>query len=240
MLDPRTVMVAIPTYSGRVVCELAGSLIHSSRQYGAVSFVPGVSHPAMVRNLIAESFLRSPFEWLVSIDDDIAFHPNDFRILMEPVIAEAIDTGAPTRVACRQLDETGNPESAFVAAADALVTAEYSYKNDELIPCRLGMGFTRTHRSVFETIATNKHEDGSARTWQYTHQGRLLTDFYPCGALVAQLVPGSPWTGEDHGFFLLAKLAGFVPRVETRTQLFHVGTKAYPYMGNAVRDEGAQ
>lgn len=233
MFDQRSVMVAVPCYGGRVVCELAGSLIHASRFFGAVSFIPGVSHVALARNLIAEGFLRSPFEWLVSIDDDIGFHPNDFGLLMDACDAdydkrcEANSEPLPTRITCAQ--HNGDPQSAYVAAADALVTAEYAYKVEPFTPCRQGLGFTRIHRSVFEAIQNLKHEDGSARTWQFTHQGRLLTDFYPCGALLAQIVPNAPWTGEDHGFFLLAKLAGIVPRIETRTQLYHFGIKAYPY-----------
>jgi len=67
--------------------------------------------------------------------------------------------------------------------------------------------------------------------WQSLYEGRLMTDYFPSGPIVSMIVPGAPWTGEDHGFFLMCKLAGIVPRIETRTRLFHVGTKAYPYRG---------
>lgn len=241
MINPRTVRVVIPCYSGRIVAELAGSLIASSRYFSAVSFMQGVSHVALARNQIAHSFLRSDSEWLVSIDDDIAFHPQDFGLLMEPTDNRMRGDTAPTRIECTQLAKSDQPMGALgivgalldvQAEADALVCAEYSYKDDNLRPCRMGLGFTRIHRSVFEKIRDLKHEDGEPRTWQYQSAGQLYTDFYPCGALFAQVLPTAQWTGEDHGFFALAALAGIVARIETRTQLYHIGTKAYPYAGD--------
>lgn len=260
MIDPRQVFVAIPTYSGRIVAEAMGSLIHCTRYFAQISLTVGVSHVALARNFIAAKFLASGLEWLVTIDDDIAFVPSDFETLLEPFIpdgrermsaADAIDLGienTPTRVKTREKlsgrDHSGASEPYYDwRDADAIVCAEYSFKDDSLTPCRQGLGFTRIHRSVFEAIENLKHADGAARTWQFVKDGRLLTDFYPCGALLAQILPSAPWTGEDHGFFLLAKLAGFTPRIETRTKLFHVGTKAYPYApGDSIQFDagGAQ
>lgn len=238
MIDPRTVMVGIPCYSGRVEAHAAGSLIQCSRLFNAVSFKCGVSHVALARNYVVHTFMHSPFQWLVFIDDDIAFHPNDFELLLEPVTSEE----GITRVPCKQLKRPdyvadAAPFQEVTADADAIVCAEYSYKDDALTPCSGGLGFTRIHRSVFEAIRDLKHEDGTPRTWQFQSGGQLCCDFFPCGALFSQIVPSAQWTGEDHGFFALAGLAGFRPRIEKRTQLFHVGRKAYPYTGD--RSAGA-
>lgn len=261
MIDPRQVFVAIPTYSGRIVAEAMGSLIHCTRYFAQISLTVGVSHVALARNFIAAKFLASGLEWLVTIDDDIAFVPSDFETLLEPVASFqgplVSEAEAPTRIKCAGLRPPdpelvgyainyGQPPPGPVRMsieADAIVCAEYSFKDDSLTPCRQGLGFTRIHRSVFEAIENLKHADGAARTWQFIKDGRLLTDFYPCGALLAQILPSAPWTGEDHGFFLLAQLAGFTPRIETRTKLFHVGTKAYPYApGDSIQFDagGAQ
>lgn len=256
MIDPRQVMVCIPSYSQCIVAEAVGSLVACTRFFAQISITQGVSHVAMARNLIAEKFKRSGLEWLVSIDDDIAFTPDDFQILMEPVDIASLNRSdvddTPTRVACAGLREPDSQDVGHAISyghvprpvpvqieADAIVCAEYSYKDDTLTPCRQGLGFVRIHRSVFETLENMRHEDGTARLWQSMYQGRMVTDFYPSGPIVSMIVPGAPWTGEDHGFFLVCKLAGIVPRIETRTRLFHVGSKAYPYAGGSKTD-GAQ
>jgi hypothetical protein len=244
MIDPRQVMVCIPSYSQRIVAEAVGSLIACTRFFAQISITQGVSHVAMARNLIAEKFLRSGLEWLVSIDDDIAFTPNDFQILMEPRATHADET-QPTQIYCNQMSmrsggrtDDGTMDRVSLPA-DAIVCAEDSYKDDTLTPCRQGLGFVRIHRSVFESLQKLQHEDGTARLWQSMYQGRMVTDFYPSGPIVSMIVPGAPWTGEDHGFFLVCRLAGIIPRIETRTKLFHVGSKAYPYVGGSSAD-GAQ
>lgn len=236
MINPSSICVAIPAYDGKVVVELCGSLVACSYMFGAVSLKPGISHVALARNFIAQQFLRSKFEWLVMIDSDIAFAPQDFRLLMEPTITStqsgqvAEDQSTPSRVQVASMDEKGRLDG-FIDA-DMLVTAEYSYKNDTLAPCRMGLGFTRVHRSVFDKISQIEHEDGQGRAWQYTWQGEMFTDYFPCGLGLAQNVATPDWKGEDIGFFTMCALAGIIPRIETRTYLHHVGVKAYPYIGD--------
>lgn len=225
MIDPRTVLVAIPTYNGEIKAELGGMLVANSRFYASISFTVGVSHVSLARNVIAEKFLRSPFDWLLCIDADIVPGMQDFPLILaeNEHYADADDEHrVPSFV----------PVGDGAANADVLVCAEYSYKDDSCRPVRMGLGFTRIHRSVFEKIAELKREDGSAIPWQFVHQGRLFTDFYPSGPLLSQLIPNGEWKGEDHGFFMLAALAGIVPRIETRTRLMHVGTKGFPYRPN--------
>lgn len=249
IIDPRTVVVMIPCYSGKIPAKTTGSLIQCGPQgFAAISIKEGVSHVALARNIIAESFLRSDFEWLVSLDDDIVFTPKDFSLLMEPspeVDAVAQGSVPPTKIMCTQFETDFDKVGLRLdSPADALVCAEYSYKDDSLSPVRLGLGFTRIHRSVFEKIQNLKREDGESRAWQFIHGGKMLTDFYPSGPFVSQMVPGGEWKGEDHGFFTLCALAGIIPRIETRTRLFHVGTKEYPYIGDVSKFdeimEGAQ
>lgn len=237
MIDPRTVMLAVPAYDHKIPCEMAGFLIScANRFFSAVSFKQGVSTISLARNLIAESFLQSTFEWLICLDADIIASPQDFLFLMEamPGRDQGFDPTITT-VECTMItgtvDKATGQRETFKANADAIVTAEYSYKDDSLRPCRYGLGFTRIHRSVFEKLRELKHDDGSPRLWSTMYAGRLMTDFFPAGPFISQVVPNGEWKGEDIGFFTLCGLAGIVPRVETRTRLWHVGTKAYPYMG---------
>lgn len=240
MINPRTVRVAFPSYSGNIPAESVGSLVHCCKQYGEISFTIGVSMVALARNFVAQKFLNSTAEWLVTIDDDIIFLPSDFAFLMEPYYGNDGNTHeAPTRVEVTGIAwENPREPTEYPMLADAIVCAEYAYKDESLRAVRNGLGFTRIHRSVFETMRDMKHEDGTPRLFSAMSQGVLCTDFFPTGAILSQIIPGAEWTGEDHAFFMLAKLAGFTPRIETRTRLHHLGKKAYPYHGDNM--SGAQ
>lgn len=247
-IDPRTVGVFIPTMDGKVIAELAGSLIASGPSFGGVSFTSGVSHVQLARNVVAEKFLRSDFQWMVCIDADIGFTPQDFRYLLEPWNQNHVgrDEPEPTRAVVAGRMPDGREVE---ISADLVVTAEYAFKNDTCSPCKMGLGFTRIHRSVFERLSDLKHErqecphcrgelegSGAPRLYEAMFQGHLYRDYYPSGPFVSALVPGGDWKGEDHGFFMLCMLAGIVPRIETRTNLAHLGTKAFFYQGS---DAGA-
>lgn len=172
MLDPRTIMVAVPCHDGRVMCETAGSLIACQGLFAAVSFPAECSHVSLVRNLIAGAFLASPYEWLVCVDSDVAFSRVDMQFLLQPCDDGAFfssehsrdvgdaESDRPTRVVVSQSASAQQLDSKTGAAADALVVAEYPFKNDELQPVKLGMGFVRIHRSVFEVLQSLKHDGG--------------------------------------------------------------------------------
>ena len=177
MLDPRTIMLAMPCYDCKMMAETAGMLAQCGRMFSAIHLPSECSHVSLVRNIIAGNFLQSNFEWLVCVDSDISFRKEDLEYLLEPcdtaqhyigpeeglITDEHLRLGAlprPTRTTVAQLLDLAIPDSRTVAAADVLVCAEYSYKDDELAPVRFGMGFTRIHRSVFETLANMKHDGG--------------------------------------------------------------------------------
>lgn len=236
MIDPRTVFLAMPCGDGRMMAETAASLIRINGRFAAFTFKSEVSHVSLVRNFIADDFLRSGLEWLVSIDSDIVFEPDDFNLLMMPSDDSWREDGSPcpTRTRIEEIagrNQDGTPKL-MTSDADLLVCAEYPYKNDNLEPVKLGYGFVRVHRSVFETLQNLKHDDGQARLWQMTHHGRLICDYYPSGPMVGLHVPTAEWKGEDHGFWTLCMLAGLIPRIERRTRLVHVGRKAYCYQAN--------
>jgi hypothetical protein len=176
MLDPRSIMVALPCGDGRVMAETMGMLVSAKNMYGAISTVNECSLTQLARNVIAERFLQSPYEWLVSIDSDIVPTPEDFGFLLEPCDMSArywepgkddadVPPGAlprPSRVITSQLNAPGPGQpldfnSRTAGAADMLVVAEYSYKNDTLEPVKFGFGFVRVHRSVFERLQAMEH-----------------------------------------------------------------------------------
>lgn len=174
MIDPRTVMLAIPCYDGKVMSETAGGLQSSVGLFAAVSMPTECSHVGLARNIIAGKFMNSNFEWLLCVDSDIVFTRSDLELLLQPCdidaeYAEDHDPGAPTvasaiprptRVGIAHCADRANLDSKTIAAADVLVCAEYSYKSDELHPVKLGMGFVRIHRSVFRMLEALKHDGG--------------------------------------------------------------------------------
>lgn len=179
MIDPRTVMLAIPCYDGKVMSETAGGLQASGGLFAAVSMPAECSHVGLARNLIAGQFLQSNYEWLICVDSDIVFTRGDLQLLLQPCDREAvyfedsdendpdIRSGAigppaprPTRIGIAQSTDRADLNSKTIAAADVLVCAEYSFKDDSLNPVKLGMGFVRIHRSVFRTLEALKHDGG--------------------------------------------------------------------------------
>lgn len=105
-----------------------------------------------------------------------------------------------------------------------IVTAEYAKKIIGEKPAQFGLGFTRVHRRVFETIREMKTEDGQDYAQRFYHKGAMMVNYFPNGANAA-----GRWLSEDHGFFMLAQMTDAKPRLETRTRLRHVGMFEFGY-----------
>lgn len=172
MLDPRTVMIAIPCYDGKVMSEVTGRLHLCRDLFEAISLPTECSHVSLARNIIAGQFLASKYEWLIGIDSDIAFSRRDLELLLQPcdLSQEYVDPRStepgnlpprPSRLVLAQSVDAVKLDNKAAAAADMLVCAEYVYKNDDLRPVTFGMGFVRIHRSVFETLQLLKYDGGS-------------------------------------------------------------------------------
>lgn len=174
MLDPRSIVLAMPAGDGRNMTELTGMLISAKNCFAAFLPVMECSLTQLARNVIADQFLASSFDWLISVDSDTVPTLEDFRLLLEPcdLSAEYWEPGKedapagaqprPSRVIVSQLNDPqpGKPldfNSRTAGSADMLVCAEYSYKSDALEPVKFGFGFVRIHRSVFEVLQKLEH-----------------------------------------------------------------------------------
>lgn len=180
IIDPRGVYLAIPCGDGRLMSEVAGSVVQTMGLWSAISMPSECSHVSLVRNLIASQFLASSCEWLVCVDNDIRFSRQDYLLLLQPKDPDKKEdtlgaAPAPTRVATTTAAGTRT-------MADVLVVAEYAYKNDTLEPVKNGMGFVRIHRSVFRTLEALKHDHGTVNV-----PGELWDQ------LLARTQPGSVW-----------------------------------------------
>lgn len=121
-IDPRSILVAIPTHDGKIWTDCAGGIGQciASQRFGNFYFHVQGSCINHIRNQIAGIFRRSTFEWLMCIDSDIGFTVKDWDYLWE--------------------------------GDELIATAEYPKKNGTNLPVTFGMGFVRIHRSVFDTL----------------------------------------------------------------------------------------
>lgn len=184
MIDPKTVLLSMPAYSGQNMTELTGMLVTCRDLYGGITAPTECSHPSLVRNIIADIFLRSPFQWLVGVDSDIVFQRADLELLLEeidpsmqPAGTETVVNGVavPTRIVARCVDSPALPAT-FDLPTDALVCAEYAYKKEPFEAVRFGCGFYRVHRHVFEVLQELKHEDDGRVTVDRAQLARLIGD----------------------------------------------------------------
>jgi hypothetical protein len=180
MIDPKTVLVGIPCHDGRMMTELAGMLIQNRDLFGGYTMPTECSHPSIARNTIADTFERSPFEWLLAIDSDIVPQRPDLLLMLEEIDSteEYIDPEEPEHSVDRVLapnrsprptridvplqyhdSQTGKFVSSKRGFADALVCSEYAYRWDPYRVVKLGGGFYRVHRSVFSVLKQLAHED---------------------------------------------------------------------------------
>lgn len=194
MIDPRTVMVGVPCHDGRNMAELTGMLISNKDLYGAITLPTECSHPSLVRNIMADTFLRSGYEWFVGIDSDIVPARGDFQYLLEPIDSNADGTYAEDLEVALDQDPrfsrgTAPPRPTRIEAgfdsgprtlADVLVCAEYAYKRDEFEPVQFGGGFYRVHKSVFNLLTNLTHPDN----------GRVEVDQRALGQLFERIQQG--------------------------------------------------
>jgi hypothetical protein len=234
VIDPRSVLVMIPAYDGRLEWATAVGLsrIFASGMAGGLAGLPGCSHVALARNVCVNNFLRTGMEWLVFIDADIGFTPDDFAMLMDWIkdpppppnqeLHDAATLGEFTSMA-PAVDGSGTLVPVKFKTA-LTVAAEYARKSEGAPPARLGLGFARIHRSVFAALDALNLESGEARIDAFIYEGQHVADYFLSGCSEHR------WLTEDTGFFSLCRLAGIHPRVEQRCNLVHVGKKDWPYV----------
>lgn len=224
MIKPSSVLVYIPCHDGRLHAGCAGGLAAatSAGLLAQFAFLCDMTGPQLVRDMIASSFLASPYEWLVFIDSDIEFSVLDFRLLMNYPHSSEYPHPNPEMAAAATKNADGD---------DLIVCAEYARKNETMDSVRFGLGFTRIHRSVFEKLdSLSDSTTGAPVLDHFMFQGRMVVDYFLSGVMAHQ------FCGEDTGFFHLVRMAGITPRIEQRTKLLHTGKKQYPY---AMAAEGA-
>lgn len=206
MIDPGTVFVGRPIFDRSTPGHDRGMFdLVADQAVGAQYDHVGESSISTARDYVVHYFLtRTPCEWLVWIDSDISFTRQDWALLMQ---------------------QNGD---------ELAVCAEYLKKTQDLSMqvANFGLGFARVHRSVYEQLDTLTREDGEPRLMRYRSgveiQGRRtieeFVEYHPIG-----IHPDGSRRNEDHGFWLMVRLAGIPIRKETRTKLGHTGAFTWWY-----------
>lgn len=119
-------VVTIPLGNYQMDIATHQGLMASTMLYSGEFTHCGQSHVGMARELLFNTVLDSPFEWMVCIDADIGFHLRD----MEKLLTLEHDR-------------------------DYAVNGVYAKKQESEEAVIQGLGFARIHRCVLEAIATH-------------------------------------------------------------------------------------
>ena len=155
--------------------------------------------PFQTRNIAAAAFLESDFEYLLFIDGDMIFDKRHLDLLSEH------DDDILGGIYCAKTDALNLCIQELPGAKKELGLMEVH---------RIGTGFLRIHRSVFEKLKSTSDffQHGGFDCWSF---------FWP-------KIENKKLVGEDFAFCDRARAAGFKIMADTRIQLHHEGIAIYP------------
>jgi len=223
-LAGKSLFIALPAYDFKVSLKLAISLARFAQdalRHGVtlqIGSICGCSVVSRARNLLAQDMLESECDYLLFIDSDINFEPEDvFRLMVwaedpkKGIIAGVPRTRSENMVYIADLDYDGNQE--LTMNGRGLVRAT-----------RVATAFMLIRREVFVTM-TEVHPE-----WKYydSRSKRML----PC--LFDFQLTEEGYMGEDYLFCDRARELGFEVWVDPSIELGHMGVQEYK--GNFGRD----
>lgn len=211
-VDGVKVALALPSYSGYIPVELGLVLSELSRdvlKYGVdlcIISERGNSLPMTARNSTLARFLRTDYEYIFWVDDDIIFTVNDFL----QILALCITRKSVAATYCARQDDP-------VFFIKPLNNESIEYTEDGLIPARgCGMGFSCQHRSIIEPLLVG-------RDTYLDRDKTIVTDLFKTGVF-----DGKYW-GEDMYYFNLLYQSGYPVYIHPTINLKHVGRKDYDH-----------
>lgn len=159
------------------------------------------------RNDLCRKFLATDADWLLMVDWDISFTPQDVYRLLD----DADPIGRPVIGGCYVtfLGHDGKLRPCWMVQEGSIEFAVVNHCDvDEIIPCTsIGMGFTLIHRNVLDAVAAaNKHDP-----WLWFGQDNIA------GAHI----------GEDMTFCSRARRLGFGVWGHGGVQIGHTKTKVW-------------
>jgi hypothetical protein len=223
-LAGKSLFIALPAYDFKVSLKLAVSLARFAQmapQHGIsiqIGSICGCSVVSRARNLLAQDMIESNCDYLLFIDSDINFEPEQVFRLM----AWAQD---PKKGIVAGVPRTRSETKTYIATLDYDRNNELTMNGMGLVrAARVATAFMLVRREVFTTLEA-KHPE-----WRYydTRSGRTLT------AMFDFLVTDEGYMGEDFLFCDRARAHGFEVWVDPAITLGHMGVQEYT--GNYGQD----
>lgn len=219
-LSGKSLFIALPAYDFKVSLKLAVSLAKFSRasaEHGIdiqIGSICGCSVVSRARNLLAKDMLESKCDFLLFIDSDINFEPDDIFRLM----AWGTD---PKKGIVAAVPRTRNESKVYIATLDYDTNGDLTMNGMGLVRAkRVATAFMLVRREVFETLE-KKHPE-----WAYydSKTDRTLSCMFDF-----QLADEG-YIGEDFLFCDRVRSHGFEVWIDPSITLGHMGVQEY--LGN--------
>jgi len=223
-LAGKSIFIALPAYDFKVSLKLAVSLARFAQQAAAhgielhIGSICGCSVVSRARNLLAQDLLESKCDYLMFIDSDINFEPEDVFRLM----AWGTD---PKKGIVAAVPRTRSETKTYIANLDHDENNQLTMNNMGLVSAkRVATAFMLVRREVFEQMSAAHPE------WNYydTRSNRMLN------AMFDFLVTDEGYIGEDFLFCDRARELGFEVWIDPTISLGHMGVQEY--VGNYGED----
>jgi len=223
-LSGKSIFIALPAYDFKVSLKLAVSLAKFSRasaEHGIdiqIGSICGCSVVSRARNLLAKDMLESKCDYLLFIDSDINFEPDDIFRLM----AWGTD---PKKGIVAAVPRTRNESKVYIATLDYDDNGDLTMNGMGLVRAkRVATAFMLVRREVFETLE-NEHPE-----WAYydSKTDRTLSCMFDF-----QLAEEG-YIGEDFLFCDRVRSHGFEVWIDPTITLGHMGVQEY--VGNYGND----
>lgn len=209
MIDPQTVLVGVPAYTGQMSVQTVAGLADSRDLYGRLHVIAGDCSISNARNLILREFKKRDYRCLVMIDTDIAFTRQQFARLLywaDPDIPRVVAGIYAGRINAMP---QWKPRSGGTKHTTALVEADWVGAGFMLIPC-----------IACDLVLTS----GLARN--YPMGDDIVQDLFPSGwCQTGSDETRDEWVTDDVGFCRLCWKAGVPVMVDTELCVGHVGTR---------------
>ena len=205
----KDITIGYPCYDGKAdvisLQTIMQCMQHPMSHVAGIQYLNGDSLVSRARNKIAKYFLDTDKKYLLFIDNDIIFTPNDIE-----------------RLRSHEKDIIGGIYFKKKLPYSPVANTCLGQEGDLHEMAEIGTGFMMIHRNVFETLIKNRPE------LAYRNEGDEVEgtyyDFFQVG-----VNPNGRYLSEDYFFCELARNEGFKVYLDTSVMVKHRGSATYPF-----------
>lgn len=218
----KDVMVGYPCYDHKAEVLPLQTLFHCSispnNPVKVIQYMNGDSLVSRARNKIAEKFLKSTCKYLLFVDNDIYFTPDDIAKL------RSYEKGLVGGVYFKKKLPFAPVANSFLGTCP---DTGLSYMNE------IGTGFMMISRDVFEKIIEMRGEELYYKPAGDEEEGTYY-DFFRVG-----VNENRQYLSEDYFFCQMVREAGFKVHLDIGMVVYHKGGILYPIPDDLLLDTSA-